>query len=162
AARMGYNLIEYNLREKGTSLERLQFVWWNSGLRGVLIGPFEIPGVTLEGNWDRWGTVAFGHSVVAPSFNRAVFDQFENTIIHLGKLRARGYRRIGFALSRRLSARTHGLLHAAYLLEQAQRSEENPIPVLAEEENPRALNAWIRKHKLDVIIGYADVYQLLM
>lgn len=161
AAKLGYNLIDFNLQEQ--SLSQLMSVWWNMGLRGVLIGPFHESGAVLEGEWDRWPVVAFGHSVAAPHFTRASFNHFQNMLTHLEELRKRGYKRIGICLKNELSERTHGQLHAAYLLDQATHGAGPTIPIYSGDAvETDALEAWIKEHELDAIVSYDNTYSVLV
>lgn len=163
AARLGYHLIEYNLRSPGASLGHFKRVWWNTGLKGVLIGPFTDPQTELPGPWDRWPVVAYGHSVASPQFNRAVLDHFQNLLLHLKVLRQKGRRRIGLCLPQRLSDRTAGQLHAAYLLDQARHpGEEAPAIIGDEAEDADALDAWVRAERLDTVIGHPLQHELLV
>lgn len=155
ADRMGYNLIEYNLSVPGTTLERLQSIWWSSGLKGVLIGPFKTPGIVLKANWDRWAVATYGYSVSGTQFNRVVLHYFQNMLAHLKVLRERGYQRIGLHLPKSLNERTYGLLYAAYLMEQTELSPKKPIPVFTEPNpSPTELKKWVRAHRIDVVIGH--------
>jgi LacI family transcriptional regulator len=163
AERLGYKLDEFNLRESDSSLTRFQSIWWHRGYRGVLIGPFARPQSVLAGDWSRWACVAFGHSVVAPHFNRAVLNHFHNMLVHLQMLRSKGYRRIGLCLPERLSERTEGQLHAAYLLDQTKNGEAAPIPLLADaDDDADQLENWIRRERLDVVIAHPRQHQLLV
>lgn len=163
ASKMGYNLIWFSLAEKEASLERFQTIWWSTGLRGVLLGPFRRSGTVLTGKWEQWPIVAYGYSVTAPAFNRAVFNHFQNMLDHLEELRSRGYVRIGFCLTRELSGRTQGQLHAAYLLDQARHPKEKPIPVLRDVmPTAELLSDWVRKNRIDAVISYESTYQQLL
>lgn len=162
AARLGYHLMEFNLRTPGATLERFKTIWWNTGLKGVLIGPFIDPCTELPGDWSRWPVVAYGHSVPEPQFNRAVLNHFQNLLLHLNTLRAKGYRRIGLCLSRPLSERTAGQLHAAYLLDQARHPDDAPAAILADaSEDADALDAWVRAERLDAVIAHPRQHELL-
>lgn len=162
AARMGYNLIAFNLGEKGATIERFQSIWRNSGLRGVLIGPLRDAGTVLGGEWSQWITVVYGYSVDAPLFHRAVFDHFQNMLEHLRVLRSKGYKRIGLSLAQRTSDSTHGMLHGAYLLDQARHGPKRPIPVLMQgARDGDVLERWVEKEKLDALIAYAEEYAIL-
>lgn len=161
AARLGYNLMYYNLSDKGITLDRLRSIWWNSGLKGVLIGTFEKPGTVLDNKWEQWIAVAYGYSVETPNFNRAVQDYFSNMLNHLSILRQRGYRRIGLQLSPGLSKRTHGLLHGAYLFDQTHHSAPR-IPIAGDDiDTPDKLLAWIQKKRIDVLVGEPISYETL-
>ncbi len=161
AAQLGYNLQYFSLKEEGITLNRLRSIWWNSGLKGVLIGTFENPGTVLDDDWEQWICVAYGYSVESPNFNRAVQDLFTNMTKHLATLRQRGYRRIGLHLPSNLSQRTHGLLHGAYLFDQTKHKSAR-IPVLSKDlYTPEDVLDWIKKHKLDLVMADPVVYQLL-
>lgn len=163
AARLGYHLMEFNLRSPGVTLEHFKNVWWNTGLKGVLIGPFIDPQTVLPGPWERWPVVAYGHSVPDPQFNRAVLNHFQNLLLHLNTLRARGYRRIGLCLPRPLSERTAGQLHAAYLLDQARHPDKKPAAILGDaSEDAGSLAAWVRAEQLDAVIAHPLQYEMLV
>lgn len=163
AESLGYHLVRYTLQPGGPSLERLGSIWWNSGYRGVLIGPFSQTQTVLAGDWSRWACVAFGHSVIEPQFNRAVLNHFHNMLTHLEMLRKKGRRRIGLCLPRRLSERTEGQLQAAYLLDQSRQGDASPVPIIADEsENADSLEAWIRAHRLDTVVAHPEQYQMLL
>jgi LacI family transcriptional regulator len=163
AARLGYNLIPFNLGEKGATIERFQTIWRNTGLRGVLVGPFRNVGTVLGGDWTPWITVVYGYSVEAPLFHRAVFDHFQNMLVHLQVLREKGYKRIGLSLSPRTSDSTHGMLQGAYLLDQARHGPRKSIPVFtggAREGDE--LESWVQKERLDALISYVEDYAVLV
>jgi LacI family transcriptional regulator len=163
AARLGYNLITFNLAEKGATIERFQSIWRNSGLRGVLVGPFRNVGITLGGDWDQWITVVYGYSVEAPLFHRAVFDHFQNMLVHLQVLRSKGYKRIGLSLAQRTSDSTHGMLHGAYLLDQARHGPKKSIPILTQRtRDADELEQWVQKERLDALISYVEEYSILV
>ncbi len=161
AARLGYNLHLYNINDPGVTLDRLRSIWWNSGLKGVLVGTFRQAGTVLDDKWDSWICVAYGYSVESPNFNRAIQDHFTNMLKHLAILRQRGYRRIGLYLPSAMDTRTHGLLHGAYLLDQTQHRAAR-IPVMRDDiSTPDKMLAWIRKRQLDLVISEADGYEVL-
>ncbi|MGE9292663.1 MAG: LacI family DNA-binding transcriptional regulator [Puniceicoccales bacterium] len=161
AANLGYNLHLYTADEAKYNLDRLRSIWWNSGLKGVLIGPFDQAGSILDDKWDDWICVAFGYSVEKPDFNRTMQDHFINMTKHLAILRSRGYKRIGLHLDNTTNRRTHGLLHGAYMLNQAQTQSER-IPLLSDEvTEPAQLVEWISRYKLDLVIAGSDEYYLM-
>lgn len=158
----GYNLISYNLTDENITLKRLQSIWWNTGLKGVLIGPFK-DGRMLKGNWSRWPVVAYGYSVTEPPFHRASVNHFQDMLAHLRELRRRKYCRIGLCLPKNIDSKTGGKLHAAYLLDQDLAQEKSPIPILcgADVDSPEFLDQWVRGNKIDVVIAYYEHYQAL-
>lgn len=159
AQSLGYNLIKYFYDETEISLRRLQSIWWNTSLKGVLIGPFHTIRPLTE-DWSRWPVVAYGYSIPEPAFNRVAVDHFEDMLIHLRVLRERGYKRIGLCLPHDLNSRSRGRLRAAYLLDQDLSLKQDVIPIFSDQnmESPEALDQWIRTHRLDAVmadeIGY--------
>lgn len=161
ASELGYNLIEYNISRSGIGIERLQSIWWNQGLRGVIIGPFTGQ-VRLKGTWDRWPTVAIGYSVEEPNFNRASTHHFQNTLSHLEELQARGYRRIGLCLPDSLDKRTDGQKYGAYLLYIERNGIEHVRPYTREDPDAAEVAQWVRTHDLDAVIGHPPHYEALL
>ena len=163
AARLGYNLIEFNLSEPGSSLDRLRSIWWNMGLRGVLLGPFRHSGTVLDEDWDRWVTVAFGHSVTHPNFNRAVFNHFQNMLVHLDELWARGYKRLGLCLPAEISDRYPGSPPCSMSARaiEASREGKDLNPGRSGNHGGTELEKWIRKERIEVVIGYGSTHAQL-
>jgi len=126
AVRLGYNLVEYTLAGGARDLGRLQSIWWNRGVRGVMIGPFDNPTRLIDAPWDKWPVVAYGYSVPQPQFNRALLDHFQNMLLHLEALRRKGYSRIGFCLLPSIEHSTSGRIHAAYLFDQTLHPDPPP------------------------------------
>lgn len=161
AASMGYNLQKFNLNKPGASLDHFRSIWWKTGIKGVLIGPFT--DITeLDDKWDEFVVVAYGYSVISPKFHRAEFDHFGNLLAHLKILRNRGYKRIGLCLDEGLDVRTHGLLHGAYLLEQI-RSKASKI-ALIDFASITLEELWktIKKERLDAVICLPEQYEYIL
>lgn len=162
AAGLGYQLVQYNLTRSGPGLARMQEIWWSRGVRGVMIGPFDSPEPLADVSWNRWPVVAYGYSTPRPSFNRALLDHFENMILHMAELRARGYSRVGFCLLDSIERYTAGRVHAAYLLDQSQHPDPAPVPVLDRDvQDADAIENWIRENRIDAIIAYHEQHDLL-
>ncbi|AHF92184.1 transcriptional regulator [Opitutaceae bacterium TAV5] len=164
AAHLGYNLVEYNLASGDTrDLHRLQAIWWNRGVRGIMIGPVDTPAPLAGVTWEKWPVVAYGYTVPEPHFNRAVLDHFQNMLLHLKLLREKGYSRIGFILLPNIEHNTAGRIHAAWLYDhQILHPKSVPIPILDHDpQNPNVIEKWIQSNSIDVIIAYLEQYDLL-
>lgn len=162
AESLGYSLNEFNLNHPGSSIRHFFRVWPNTGIKGVLIGPFSQPATHLDQDWSKWITVAFGYSVQHPNFNRVVHDQYHNMLGHLLHLReAYGYQRIGLMISNNLMGRTDGLHYAAYLLDRSRIG----IPPVAwdtdHRSDPVAIREWILKENLEMVIGDESHFELI-
>ncbi|MDP0496419.1 MAG: LacI family DNA-binding transcriptional regulator [Verrucomicrobiota bacterium JB024] len=162
ASQLGYSLREFNLGNPNTTLASCMNVWWNTGIKGVLIGPFFNPEPLADGKWDKWVSVAYGYTVEKPDFNRVVPDLFHNLLTHLEILRARGYRRIGLLLYGNYDTKIFGLLHGAYLLDQARHgSSESKVYIQNGMNTPRKMKSWIRKERLDALVAPLEDYAVL-
>jgi Transcriptional regulators len=162
AEKLGYQLVRYTLTRSGPDLARMQEIWWSRGVRGVMIGPFAAPEPLEKVSWDRWPVVAYGYSTPRPAFNRALLDHFENTMLHLAELRARGYSRVGLCLLDSIERYTAGRVHAAYIFDQSQHPDPAPAPVLAQGvDDADVLEDWIRGNRLDAIIAYHEQHDML-
>ena len=163
AASIGYNLIESNLGESNTTLPSCMRVWRNMGIKGVVIGPFLDPEPLAEGSWDSWVTVAIGYTVERPQFNRVVPDLFHNLLEHFSILRRRGYERIGLLLYGNFNTKIYGILHGAYLLDQARHgSTRMSAHILSKQSSPPLMRAWIEKKRLDAVVAPLEDYPSLL
>ncbi|GHC03457.1 LacI family DNA-binding transcriptional regulator [Cerasicoccus arenae] len=162
ASSLGYDLIQYNLSDADSRLAHFKSIWWNTGISGVMVGPFLGSGNCLDDDWDRFIVVAYGYSVDSPHFSRAVLDHYHNMLTHLEILRSRSYQRIGMILSQNLSNRTHGILHSAYLYDQVKNRAARIPPNSGDIDSPEKMRDWITSKRLDAVIGHRDHYQLIL
>lgn len=162
AEKLGYNLMPFNLGANGLTLRRAMAIWWNTGLKGVAIGPFITPGTHLGLDWSKWVAVQYGFSVTRPAFNKVTHDPLRNMQIHIEALRARDYRRIGVVLPDAISCRTLGLLDAAILLDQKRHPRDAVPPAREEFQSLPTFRNWIRKHRIDVVVGDLHHHAMLL
>ncbi len=162
ASQIGYNLTEFNLSDPGTSLKSCMSIWRNTGIKGVLVGPVENPKPLAEASWDRWVTMAIGYTVDKPEFNRVVPDLFHNLLEHLSILRERDYQRIGLLLYGNYSTKIYGILHGAYLLEQARHGSDRVTAYVQQgPSTPKTMKAWIKQKRLDALVAPLEDYLVL-
>ncbi|MDQ8192980.1 LacI family DNA-binding transcriptional regulator [Coraliomargarita sp. SDUM461004] len=162
AQQLGYELNEYNLSDAGSSLKHFKSVWWNRGIKGVLVGPFAESGADLGDEWSQFIVIEYGYSVSQPNFTRAVLDHYHNMLTHLDILRKRGYRRIGLVLSQALSNRTHGILHSAYLYEQVASGSAKIELHSKDFLDATSIRQWIDRNQLDAVIAHEREHALIL
>jgi DNA-binding LacI/PurR family transcriptional regulator len=96
ASALGYALSRVALSEYEGNHQRLSTVLWNRGLRGCVVGPQRV-GLRLGLDFEQVPTVAIGYSVAEPhTLPRVTADYHNNLRQGLERLRAMGYRRIGY------------------------------------------------------------------
>jgi DNA-binding LacI/PurR family transcriptional regulator len=155
AARHGYRLEFFQLGGRGGLGEaRLERVLHTRGIRGVVFAPALRPGAALGQPWANHALAALGFSIGRPALHRAVNHQVHSIRLALQSLLAIGYRRIGLVISREHDERVeHRWLSSVLLARQEHRGSEARFPMLLEDRvGPRALRAWLRTERPEVVL----------
>lgn len=154
---LGYRLEELVI-DRSTTADRLQKILQTRGVRGILLPPhpdgFHLPGF----DWSLFSLVRFGVSIDAPRAHVITSDQMNCAELAYAKVRAHGYRRIGFITSRGHDRNTGGNFRAGYLAMQDAQPPlaEHLEPLILDERDARpdarALRPWLRRWNPDAII----------
>jgi LacI family transcriptional regulator len=162
AARLGYRLEEFWLNEPGMSSARVSDILQSRGIRGVLVAPLPQSDGTLELAWDKFAAATCGYSLRRPNLHRACSHQFHAMQVAWEALRARGYLRIGLALSLQGDARVDGMWRAGFLLPQSQAPVAQRVPILMTAEwTAAAVQAWFTRHEPDAVIASLETLDFL-
>jgi LacI family transcriptional regulator len=161
AAELGYQLEHLWLGEEGMDSRRLDRMLLHRGIGGVLLAAHESEWSELAAvDWSRISVVRIGTFPPAPGFNQVAIDSTDIVRLALGRLRLRGYRRVGFVLPRREDQLADDRWSAAFQAEQFRRAATDPIPVLRLAGHPipaastgAALADWYRRYQPEAIIG---------
>lgn len=159
AEKMGFHLEEFWTGD-GLSPERLTQILSTRNVQGILIPPGLMSEAWLHRfPWDRFFAVSLSRPHPGLPLHVVAPDQVQNAMLAFGKMRERGYRRIGF-VSVAWQARTFG---AGVLWRQLWEAAGDRVPVclfsgLKQEENQRMLKKWYDKHRPDAIL--TDVPEL--
>ncbi len=153
AAELGYTLEHFWLRAPELTDRRASQILVNRGVRGLMIGPLELGGTTLQLEWTQFTAVALGRSLLHPALTTVSPNHFQAVELAWETAWARGYRRIGLVLTEAEEARTVGALHASHFMQQCRHAGAR-IPVLITPDcSGTALPAWARQYQPDLIIG---------
>lgn len=156
AARLGFKLEEFWLREPGMTRSRLAAIFRARGIRGVLVAP--LPGAGMEIDllpWDEIAAVTFGFSLRSPRLNRVASNQYHAMRTILGEVRKLGYRRIGFIIGRDFDQRCDGNWQAAFWVDyhaQAPADRVEPFWHASDEIDEDKVAAWLREQRPDVLV----------
>lgn len=166
AKRHGFRLETFDLAKRGMTPARLAGILRARNIPGVLLCPQPGMPADLELPWEEFSAVAYGLTFVRPALHSVVATQFRATMQTMQQLRARGYRRIGFAFSNIHDSRADHHYVAAYLTEQflaGQLPGRELVPY--EEYSLAELPRWLKKYRPDAIItgdyGILEVLQEL-
>lgn len=161
ARSMGYHLEEFRLRETATQ-KRLENILRARGIRGVMIPPHKVQIDWTGFDWDGFAIVKIGHSQQTPHAYVAAPDQVGNTLLAYERVKAAGYRRIGYVGSRERVMKWW--FSGAIFMEQILEPTSNRIPPLFLKETYTTpnlfelestlstLRRWIQRHEPKVII----------
>lgn len=140
----------------GDNLKRLGDRLWRRGIRGILVGPYTAgPCVRLEMDWSRFAAVELGMTLETPLLNRIERSYVEDLPQLYHTLHARGFRRIGLALSGPRRAYLHHLPEALLLLFCKQVPEQIKVSPLAPQSyHPRGFLEWVAAERPDAVIVY--------
>ncbi len=160
AEKFGYRLEEFLCNEQ-IPMRRLEKILRTRNINGVLIPPH--PSLTdwSEFHWEDYCVVRFGRSLTRPQLHLVTSDQTSNAILAFEKIRARGYRRIGYLTGRRMQQEgifAAGFFKAGFLLAQSEAQDDlPPLPPLELQEagngaDERRLKQWMHDHRPDAIL----------
>lgn len=156
AGQLGYNLIEFWLRESGMSAARAGAVLYNRGFLGLIIAPMKSgPGIRkhLRLPWDRFSSVAIGFSLGWPALNMVTSNHLTSVRFLCHKLRHLGFRRIGLAYYYSSGARSLHLVRDAFLGEQSRFPKTGRIPAFMWKHfNEAEYFEWLERNTPDVVI----------
>ena len=152
AESLGYAIDELWMKEPGMSARRLSDIIRARGIHALLIAPLpERRGVQLD--WEDFTAVTAGYSLVAPRLTRAVPNHQQAMLVCVQQLAARGYRRVGLALEKRMDPLVRFNLSAPFQWYQSRLPRTAAVPVLELAGAPRvAFLRWLRRHRPEAVI----------
>jgi len=166
AAELGLRVDEVALNSRpealGKSGRRVSQVLKARGIRGLVLFPFYEPDIRpWELDWDAFAMVAVGSSPDQPNIDRVDLSDYEDALMCLRQVTARGYRRIGLTSSEESERHTSGIFVAAYYYFAEVHPAVEACPVLRltgrnREGMTRAdresFENWFRKYKPQAIL----------
>ena len=163
----GYQLEQFYLEPARVSAPRVASILRARNVSGILLCPQGRPETEMDFAWGNFSAVTFGYSLGKPLLHTVASAHFLNTKHVMRELAARGYRRPGLVINRRLDQRCGSNVHAGYLIEQELHPGFAHIPPFLDYDQIRGdraalaekLAGYIRDERIDAIVT-AD-YQLL-
>lgn len=159
AERYGYQVEEFWLGENGLTPKRLTGILQARGIEGILVSPQSARLACRELDYARFAAVTFGYGLREPSLHRAAGNMTAGIQLAAGELLARGYRRIGLAITRWIDDRAQSNYSGAMLHFQQGLPPEDRIPVLLFPHNDlsqdeEAFVQWMRSWRPDALITF--------
>jgi DNA-binding LacI/PurR family transcriptional regulator len=162
AEQHGYRAEEFFLGRGGITAKRLVDILMTRGIEGLIISPQSSQNIGTQLDYSRFAAATFGYGLQNPALHRASTNMTRGILQATAELHARGYRRIGLAVTQWVDARSDHTYSGAMLNFQQKIPAKDRVPLLLFPENNLAHEAdifcaWFKKHRPDVIITF-DAY----
>lgn len=159
-AELGYDVVNFWLREDKMTQRRASVVLFNRGIKGLLLAPAEPGKAILHYNldWENFATVGLGYPVAEPRMVGVMHDRHAAGLLACHHLRRLGFCRIGLALWRGSSIRIAHTLVDAFVGEQVRyphRMGRIP-PLIWEHFGTCGFASWFETHQPDVVLTHAE------
>ncbi|EIP97738.1 transcriptional regulator [Opitutaceae bacterium TAV1] len=152
---LGYKTEVFDVPAEEQEQKRLSRILEARGIRGVIVGPVPAERPHLFLDWKRFCVIALGHSLASPKFHYAANNHYMSVETAYRKLRALGYRRIGFHNFAESEKRNRGLYLATYMrcLFVDGISVDAFPPLLVPAGENAGIVEWVTRHKFDAVIS---------
>lgn len=155
----GYAVEEFYLGKDGLTPKKLQKILHARGIEGVIVSPqsMQLPCSRLD--YSPFAAVTFGNAMSSPALHMCAGNMTLGIHMAAEQLAARGYKRIGVAVTKWIVNRSQfgysgGLFHWQHGLPEADR-----VPLLLFPSNDisqgfDAFSKWMREHQPDALITF--------
>lgn len=161
AERHGYRAEEFFLGRAGLTPGRLNSILRARGVEGIIVSPQSSQAIGAQLDFSGFAAATFGYGLRTPALHRASTNMTQGILEAAVRLEARGYRRIGIAITQWIDNRADHTYSGALLHYQQKIPPRQRVPLLVIPDNvptgASAFAAWHRRHKPDVIISF-DTY----
>lgn len=157
AESLGYRLEWFALDDPAFDGRRLSEIIKARGIPGVVLGANCMLEPRHHLDWPEFALAAIGRTEVGHELHRTVGDYYRAVREACQRCRARGYQRIGLAVTREHDLAHQNLHRSAFLGAQAEWPRRDHVPPLvAEHWEPKSFLAWVRRHRPEVVIASYD------
>ncbi len=158
--RLGFQLEPFWARESGLTLPRLAKILRARGIPGAILTSPRATSFPFHEDLADLAVAVVGYTSWTPQYCRACNNQHHSMTLALQSLEARGYRRIGLALSSQDDADAEHNWLSAYLgFHHGLPANRRPPPLLGPESDiftTNALSRWLSTAKPDCVIGHTN------
>lgn len=130
ARQHGYEVEEFWLGQDGLTPERLYSILQARGIEGVIVSPQSSRMLCAQMDYRSFAAATFGFGLTDPSLHRSAGNMNLGIQTAVRELRARGYKRIGLAVTQWVDHRAEGGYSGAMLHVQQSMPVAERMPVL--------------------------------
>lgn len=151
--------MEFSLGRGGITAGRLVQILRTRGIEGLIISPQSSNNFGARIDYSEFAAATIGYGLQQPMLHRASTNMTCGILDTAGILAARGYRRIGLALTQWMDVRGDQTNSGAMLNFQRSLPANGRVPLLLFPANNVADNAaifcrWVKQHRPDVVISF--------
>lgn len=159
AEQHGYHVEEFWLGRDGLTPERLSQILLARGIEGVIVSPQSSQMLCAQLDYAPFAAATFGYGLKQPSLHRTAGNMTLGVHLATAQLAARGYQRIGLAITRWIDDRSEHAHVGAMLRFQQGIPASQRVPMLIFPHNDLSKNeepfrAWMKKHRPDAVISF--------
>ncbi|MEY5026550.1 MAG: hypothetical protein RLZZ244_2078 [Verrucomicrobiota bacterium] len=159
AQQHGYRVEEFWLGRDGMDARRVGRILDARGVEGVLVSPQSSRLWCAELDYTPYSAATFGYGLLRPSLHRATTNMMEGIRMALEELGARGYERVGLAVTQWVNERSQNAYTAALLDFQQRLPKRSRVPPLVFPSNNLALcggvfSDWMVAQRPDAVISF--------
>jgi LacI family transcriptional regulator len=123
------------------------------GIKGLILHSLPETNGRLDLHWEHFACVTKGLTVAVPAMHRVVSSHYDDMQLVIGKLKQKGYQRLGLVLGQAHDVRVGRAWLASYCLHENEIPPRTRIPALLYPKPDPALFArWLREHQPEVIL----------
>lgn len=157
AEKFGYRLEEVCLA--GSTGRRVEKILKTRGVDGIVLSPgdYRSPMDLRDFRWEKFRAIRTSRLPLEPALHLVTADQAGNTMLAVDRIRAKGYKRVGFVCFARSPGDRNWRFESGYLTVQQEMEEDERIPVYRLDAGDPAsrsgLAAWLAKYRPDALLS---------
>ena len=150
--KLGYQLTRFRLFEQPLTPARLSSIFRARGIEGLLLPPFPEHLSKCDLEWSQMCAVCTEEKFSSPTLHKVIPHHYNNMIMMLNHLWARGYRRPGLVTCPNSLGRDNYAWFGALYSFFQDRMKTAWVPALPVGNNPADMAKWYHQHRPDVVI----------
>ncbi len=159
AEQHGYHIEEFWLGRGNLDPQRLAGILQARGIEGIIVSPQSARMQCAQLDYSPFAAATFGYGLAQPSLHRAAGNMSLGIHLAVNTLAARGYKRIGLAITRWVDARAEHAYSGAMLHFQEGLPKRGRVPLLLFPHNDLGrcfgvFRDWMKAHKPDALISF--------
>jgi LacI family transcriptional regulator len=162
AEQHGYRCEEFFVGRGGVTAKRLVQILNSRGIEGLILSPQSSKNLGALVDYSSFAAATIGYGLQQPDLHRASTNMTRGILKTAALLAARGYQRVGLAITQWVDIRSDYTYSGAMLNFQRNLPPKSRVPLLLFPDNDLAKEAsvfcaWVKKCRPDAIISF-DAY----